>query len=287
SPSHGIEHVWIDLTHLPDYVHDVKLKEISGFFRKFANRNPKKELCPVRPSNHYHMGGIPTDENGRVLDAKQEKTERLFAIGECACASFHGFNRLATNSILELITMGKIVGQEVCKDLMHHQADPQKSLPESTSKEFNAFFEAKGKENIALLKDELRRTMTEKVGVFRTQKSLELAIDKLHELKTRADQVKLSTASLAMNQELVQRWEFENLLTVSLAIAEGALVREESRGGHYREDFPDRRDEFNHHTYMTMDDYGHFVFSERQIDMSIFHSEVEYSHHFGMIERKY
>ena len=88
NPDHGIEHVWIDLRHLSDYVHDVKLREISGFFKKFVNIDPKKELCPVRPSNHYHMGGIPTNEWGEVLDGNLNPVEGLFAVGECAAASF-------------------------------------------------------------------------------------------------------------------------------------------------------------------------------------------------------
>ncbi|MGB9437249.1 MAG: SDR family NAD(P)-dependent oxidoreductase [Desulfobacterales bacterium] len=110
NPDHNILHVWIDLTHLPQSVHDKQIPEVTGFFKKYVNLNPKTELCPVRPSNHYHMGGIPTDEFGQVQTACGQIVAGLYAVGECAAASFHGFNRLGTNSILELITMGKFAG---------------------------------------------------------------------------------------------------------------------------------------------------------------------------------
>jgi succinate dehydrogenase / fumarate reductase flavoprotein subunit len=113
NPDHNVEHIWIDLRHLPDAVHDQQIPEVSGFFKKYLNIDPKKELCPVHPSNHYHMGGIPTSEYGEVQDISGQSIPGLYAVGECAAASFHGFNRLGTNSLLELITMGKFVGDTI------------------------------------------------------------------------------------------------------------------------------------------------------------------------------
>ena len=113
NPDHQIEHVWIDLRHLSEYVHEVKLKEVASFFKTYANLDSRTQLCPVRPSNHYHMGGIPTNADGAVQRSTGEIVPGLFAIGECACASFHGFNRLGTNSLVELLVMGKVAGESI------------------------------------------------------------------------------------------------------------------------------------------------------------------------------
>ncbi|MBU2646777.1 FAD-binding protein, partial [bacterium] len=113
NPDHQIEHIWIDLRHLSEYVHEVQIPEVSGFFKRYLNLDPKVDLCPVRPSAHYTMGGIPTNVQGEVEKSPGQTIDGLYAVGECACASFHGFNRLGTNAILELITMGRFVGERV------------------------------------------------------------------------------------------------------------------------------------------------------------------------------
>jgi succinate dehydrogenase / fumarate reductase flavoprotein subunit len=284
---HNIYHVWIDLRHLSDYVHDVQLPEVSSFFKKFVNLNPKEELCPVRPSNHYQMGGIPTNEFGEVQKGNQETIPGLFAVGECAAASFHGFNRLGTNSLLELITMGKCVGERVVNFLGHGEVSAPPSAGEKTFSLFSKFMDARGKDNLGQIREDMRALMTEKVGVFRTEKGLQEAIEALSGLKERVDKTALSTESLTMNPELVLRWELENLLIVSMVIAQGALERRESRGGHFRVDFPERKDEFNYHTLAGMTRFGKVLFGRRPIDMSLYEAKGEHHEKFGMLERKY
>jgi len=287
NPDHSIEHVWIDLRHLSDYVHEVQIPEVSGFFKQFMNLNPRTSLCPVRPSNHYQMGGIPTNAFGEVQKSPGTVIFGLYAAGECGCASFHGFNRLGTNSILELITMGRFVGERV----VQYMGEAAGSLPadagDRTFAQFAGYLENKKEENIEQIREEMRRMMTENVGVFRTEEGLNTAICTLSTCKERARSAALHCRGLQMNQELVQRWELDNLLSVSMLIAQGALRRRESRGGHARIDFPQRRDEFNSHTLAYMTDFGKIRFADRPVDMSIFQAKGENCEKFGIIERKY
>jgi len=287
NPDHKIQHVWIDLRHLSDYVHDVQIPEVSSFFKKFVNLNPKEELCPVRPSNHYQMGGIPTNEFGEVQRGPEEIIPGLFAVGECAASSFHGFNRLGTNSLLELITMGKFVGERVVDYMGDGPVPESAAAGKKTFALFARFMDAQGKDNLGRIREEMRALMTEKVGVFRTEQGLTEAVEALRELKERADGTALSSRSLTMNPDLVQRWELENLLSISMVIAQAALQRRESRGGHFRMDFSERKDEFNHHTLATMTQFGKVGFSQRPIDMSLFEEKGKDYERFGMLERKY
>lgn len=287
NPDHNIEHVWIDLRHLSDYVHEVQIPEVSGFFKQFMNLNPRTHLCPVRPSNHYQMGGIPTNSFGEVQKSPDTIIFGLYAAGECGCASFHGFNRLGTNSILELITMGRFVGERV----LQYMEERAESLPadagDRTFSQFAEYLENKNEENIEQIREEMRRMMTENVGVFRTEEGLNTAIRALYAWKERVRSAALRCRGLQMNQELVQRWELDNLLSVSMVIAQGALRRRESRGGHARIDFPLRRDEFNCHTLAYMTDFGKIRFADQRVDMSIYEAKGENFEKFGMIERKY
>ncbi len=154
NPDHNIQHVWIDLRHLPDEVHQKQIPEVSSFFKRYVNLDPQKELCPVRPSNHYHMGGIPTNEFGEVEDHEQTVIDGLFAVGECAASSFHGFNRLGTNSILELITMGKIAADRVigCLNRQKHTTVYPRCRTRFQSR-FKNYFESKGTDNVGLIRN--------------------------------------------------------------------------------------------------------------------------------------
>lgn len=287
NPDHNIEHVWIDLRHLPDYVHDVEIPEVSGFFKKFINLDPKNDLCPVRPSNHYQMGGIPTNENGEVQKNPREMVPGLFAVGECAAASFHGFNRLGTNSLLELITMGKFAGEKVIDTLGEDVLDAPEDAGERSFSLFSRFMEAGGKDNLGKIREEMRNLMTEKVGVFRTEQGMNDAIEGLRELKERADKTALSSQSLIMNQDLIQRWELNNLLDNAMVITKGALNRKESRGGHFRDDFPERDDTFHYHTLVYKTGFVDVHLEKRPVDMSLYEAKGEHYERFGVIERKY
>jgi len=233
------------------------------------------------------MGGIPTNEFGEVQNGKLEVIEGLYAVGECAAASFHGFNRLGTNSILELITMGKMVADRVIAHLEQSPGSRPDVRENRFQERFKAYFAAGGKDNIGMIRNALRTTMTEKVSVFRTEAGMGEAIETLRELKDRAERTALSGRSLVMNQELVQRWELDNLLDVAMAICAAALHRKESRGAHFRDDFPDRKNEFNCHTLVTMPEFGKIELGRREVDMSIFQSGGAHHEKFGIIERKY
>ena len=287
SSDHKVEHVWIDLRHLPDAVHEQQIPEVSGFFKKFLNLDPKAELCPVHPSNHYQMGGIPTTAFGEVQDHLKRHVPGLFAIGECAAASFHGFNRLGTNSLLELITMGKFVGNRVLAYLKHLPEVSMAALDFISFNRFSRYLEARGKNKIGQIRTAMKGLMTENVGVFRTEEGLSKTIDALRDLKDRADQTTLACKSLRMNQELLQRWELDNLLTVSMAISQAALNRRESRGAHFRDDFPERDNAFNHHTLVTMGSFETVEIKTREIDMSIFRAKDPHFEKFDFIERAY
>jgi len=287
NPDHLVEHVWIDLRHLSDSVHTQQIPEVSGFFKKYLNLNPKKALCPVHPSNHYHMGGIPTNEFGEVQNTSAETIAGLYAVGECAAASFHGFNRLGTNSILELITMGRFAGERV---LAYLKDIPDRLPPaenELSFQRFSHYLEAGAKDSIGQIRDTLRTLMTENMSIFRNKEGMQAVINKLSELKERTDKTALSSKSLSMNQELVQHWELDNLLAVSMIMTRAALNRKESRGAHFREDFPERNDAFNYHTLISMTQFGEMKLVRREVDMSIFMQGGEHVNKFGLIERKY
>ncbi|MCF8110031.1 MAG: FAD-binding protein [Desulfobacteraceae bacterium] len=286
-PDHNIEHVWIDLRHLSKEVHEKQIPEVNSFFMHYLNLDPRTELCPVRPSNHYHMGGIPTNEFGEVEDGGRQVIEGLYAVGECAAASFHGFNRLATNSLLELITMGKFVGDRIAERIDAEPNSVKNINGEVYKKKFEDYFEARGENNTGRIRNSLRSTMTQKVGVFRSEKDISEAIETILDLKAQAEQAALNGQSLVMNQELMSRWELDNLLTISIAISEAAMHRKESRGAHFRDDYPNRSEEFNYHTILSMPQFGQIEIGWREVDMSIFRGgEVNYEK-FDIIERKY
>jgi len=284
---HQIEHVWIDLRHLSAYVHEVKLKEVASFFKTYTNLDSRTQLCPVRPSNHYHMGGIPTNEHGEVQDASNRVVPGLFAIGECACASLHGFNRLGTNSLLELLVMGRSTGERVLSYLREKQVPTPKGAGEATLDLFANYLEAHGSENVGMIRQEMRELMTRNVGVFRTENGMQEAIASLIALKQRITEAAIFTKDMRMNQELLERWELDNLLDNAMTIAQGALMRKESRGAHFREDYPERSGEFQYHTLVSMTEFGRVSFGKRPIDMSIHESKGEHYEQFRIMPRKY
>jgi succinate dehydrogenase / fumarate reductase flavoprotein subunit len=286
---HKAHHVWLDLRHLPKEVHEKKIQEVSSFFKRFVGVDPEKDLCPVTPTAHYQMGGIPTNEFGEVQKDPQTIVPGLFACGEVAAASLHGLNRLGTNSLLELITMGRVIGDKVVE---HLKDAPELEGPPSDAghivfDQFSTYLASQGTESFAKIRDTLQNLMMEKVGIFRTEKHLLEAIEKLKELREKAQRIPIGTTSLKANQNLWQIWELNNLITVSMVIAHGALARKESRGAHFREDYPERSAEFDYHTFVYMPEFDKITFGKRPIDMSIFEAKGEHFELFDYIERKY
>ncbi len=288
-PDYKLPFVWLDLRHLPEYIHSQKLPEVESLMRKFLHVEPRTDLCPVAPVAHYQMGGIATDEFGRVQDQQLSPVAGLFACGEVAAASLHGFNRLGTNSLVELITMGQVVGQSVLTYLK--DADDCDQMPKDAGNivfaQFSDYLNAKGSGSYGAIRNKLRSVMMEKVGIFRTENTLTQALETLKELNEEAHKLRAPGTSLAMNQRLMEIWELNHLIGISAIIAKGALLRKESRGAHFREDYPERRDEFNHHSLVTMPEFDNIIIGKRPIDMSIFEAGEENYEYFDFIERKY
>jgi succinate dehydrogenase / fumarate reductase flavoprotein subunit len=185
--------------------------------------------------------------------------------------------------------MGKVTGRQVVEYLKDAK-DPEELPPNAgniTFGQFSTYLKAQGNENYADVRDTLRQTMMDKVGIFRSEKPLLEAIDMLKELRERAMHIPMSLTSLQANQDLWQIWELNNLITVSIIIAQGALARKESRGAHFREDYPVRSNEFNYHTLVYMQEFNKISFGKRPIDMSLFKAKGERYEMFDYIERKY
>jgi succinate dehydrogenase / fumarate reductase flavoprotein subunit len=183
--------------------------------------------------------------------------------------------------------MGQFAGEKAIECLGGDLNELSEETGEMTFSLFSRFIDGTGKENIGQIRQEMQTLMTEKVGIFRKEDGLIEAIEALKELKERSENIAISNKSLTMNQEIIQRWELENLLAVSMICAQGALNRRESRGGHFREDFPERKDEFNYHTLASMTAFGNVTLGERPIDMSMYEAKDENFEKFGVIERKY
>jgi succinate dehydrogenase / fumarate reductase flavoprotein subunit len=185
--------------------------------------------------------------------------------------------------------MGKVVGEKVAQEL--NEIESPGEVPHDAGShvfaQFDHYVQSQGKEQYAPIRDALRQVMMEKVGVFRHEKGLTEAVETLKELKARAGKMALSSQSLLMNQELVQFWELDHLLDISLVIAQSGLARRESRGAHFREDYPERNPDFHYHTLAYMPQFGKVTLDKRPIDMSIYEARGEHYEKFGMIERKY
>ncbi len=222
-----------------------KLPDIIDFNRVYLGIDPMTQMMPIQPTAHYTMGGVPTNKYGEVvIDDKNTVYPGLYAAGECACVSVHGANRLGTNSLLDLVVFGKHAGLRAAE--YAKQADLQQ-LPGDPTAEARAQFDrlrnGSGKENIFDINKEMKKVMFDDVGIYRNEKGMKSAIEKLSELKERYRHVRITDTGKIFNTELLNAWELGNMLDVADVIAECALNRTESRGGHSREDFQKRDDQ--------------------------------------------
>lgn len=224
---------------------ETKLAETVDQSRTYAGIDPTREPMPIQPTAHYAMGGIPTNNDGcGIADAHNTIIPGLYAAGECACVSVHGANRLGTNSLVDLVVFGRRAGKhavEFCK-----QADFV-PLPADAGKEAEAEIErirkANGKTRPAVLRQKMQQTMMDYVGVFRTEKDMRQAIETIREMKEayRKD-LTIDDRGSRFNTDLLEAWELGCQLDIAEVTAVSALARQESRGGHSREDFPKRDD---------------------------------------------
>lgn len=237
------DYVLLDLTHLPPEVIDAKLPDITEFARTYLGVEPYTEPVPVFPTAHYAMGGIPTNVKGEVLSDNTKVVPGLYAAGECACVSVHGANRLGTNSLLDINVFGKRSGQYAVE---YVKTAKQVLLPENPTAEVEALIKhvrnAKGKEKVAALRKELQDTMDLNAQVYRTEKSLNEALDKIKELRKRYENISIQDQGARFNTDLLEAIELGFLLDLAEVLAYTARERRESRGGHFREDYEERDD---------------------------------------------
>jgi fumarate reductase flavoprotein subunit len=237
------EHLWLDITLLGEAHIKKNLREVYDICHYFMGVDPTKEMVAVRPAQHYTMGGVRTKPSGESPTLKG-----LFAAGEAACWDMHGFNRLGGNSVAETVVAGMIVGEYIA-DFCDDRANDV-SIPTGLVQDFVARERAKldklasggGREDASAIKARMQEIMTAKVGIFRTGKDLQSAVDELQELLVRSHSIGLRNSSPGANPELVTAYRVQKMLKLALCVAYGALVRTESRGAHFREDFPQRND---------------------------------------------
>jgi len=236
-------HLWLDIRHLGKDHIMLNLREVHTICENFLGIDCVEELIPVRPTQHYSMGGVRTDINGAACGL-----QGLFAAGEAACWDLHGFNRLGGNSLAETIVAGMVVGEQVAQ----YASDQSLDFPFSLVSDAVAVQEdrlnqlrsrSSGTEDVYKLRQGMEDTLLNNVGIFRTGEALEEAVSTLQDLYRRSANIRLSSSGLGPNPELYAALRLPGTLRLALCIAQGAVQRTESRGSHYREDYPQRDDE--------------------------------------------
>jgi fumarate reductase flavoprotein subunit len=235
------EHLWLDITQLGAEHIQRNLREVNEICQHFLGVDPAKDWIPVRPAQHYTMGGVRTDANGHSPTLKG-----LFSAGEAACWDLHGFNRLGGNSVAETVVAGMIVGERIADFCDQEELDiPLGLVREAVARERAALDElinGNGGERATELRVAMQTLMTDKVGIFRHGDKLAQAVDELQQLLRRSRQIGAPYKADGANPELVAAYRTQKMLKVALTVAYGALVRTESRGAHYRQDHPRRDD---------------------------------------------
>ncbi|WP_395725275.1 FAD-binding protein [Nakamurella sp.] len=237
------DYVLLDVTHLGAEVLETKLPDIAEFSRTYLGVEPLDEPVPVFPTCHYVMGGIPTNITGQVLRNNTDVVPGLFAAGECACVSVHGSNRLGTNSLLDINVFGRRAGiaaaeHAAATDFTQVPDDPEAVVIEMVTK----LRESTGKERVAEIRTALQNTMDLNAAVYRTEATLKEALGDVRLLKERYARVSIQDKGQRYNTDLLEAVELGFLLELAEVLVVGALVRQESRGGHAREDYPNRDD---------------------------------------------
>ncbi len=232
---HAGRKVFLDLRHLSPNVLNQKLPGVVELVKNFARLDVQKDLIPVAPSAHYTMGGIPTNLDCEVIDG-------LMAVGETACVSVHGANRLGCNSLLDLIVFGKISGKKATQKIAPKNDKIVSEIASEKIEKIKNLFGQNSSENLSEMKKALQKNNEENLGVFRDENLLKQGLERSKDLFEKLKSYKIRNKSLVWNEELVAYFELENLLLNSLATNFAALNRLESRGAHYRSDFRSRDD---------------------------------------------
>ena len=241
----GKDYVHLDLREIGKEQLTQKLPEISSFIKTYLGIDPSETPIPVAPTCHYMMGGIPTDIEGRVLINEGDAfLPGLFAVGECACVSVHGANRLGCNSLIDLVVFGYRTGVNATNHAKGNYLPPLPQQAESiVSSKVNHLLDSAGNERTSVLREAMQNLMTEKCSVFRNSDGLEQALEGISQLEKRYLNVCLTNKSKTFNYNLQEALELGNMLKTAQVIVFSALQRKESRGAHYRSDYPERNDE--------------------------------------------
>lgn len=235
--------VYLKLDHLGESIIDKRLPGIREIAKTFANVDPVKDPIPVVPTAHYMMGGIPTNLDGQVVLDNNEPVNGLYAVGECACVSVHGANRLGSNSLLDLVVFGKAAGDHMVQAVQQgrtHKALP-KDVGEATFSRMQRLEKPQG-ESVTEVGDAMRQNMQAHCGVFRFPDLLDTGLQQMDAITERAQHIVIKDKSRVFNTARVEALELDNLIAVARATMQTSHARTESRGAHAREDYPERDD---------------------------------------------
>jgi len=242
----GKDYVHLDLTHLGKEKLSEKLWEITSFVRIYLGIDPVHEPIPIQPTCHYIMGGIPTDVNSRILaDEKGSSVPGLYGAGECACVSVHGANRLGCNSLLDLLVFGRRSGLTMKEEVkrVEHSSIRDDSL-KAVEEKIHRLLSHKGHEKMDPIRKRMQAVMVEYGSVFRNEEGLKKGIEEIQSLRDRYQDIEIMNRGKTFNYELMEAIELGHQLDLSEVILFSALRRKESRGAHFREDFPTRADQY-------------------------------------------
>lgn len=276
------DHVYLTITHLDPEVIEKRLPGISETARIFAGVDVTKEPIPVTPTVHYNMGGIPTNRYCEVVNPTDQDPHKvvpgLMAIGEAACVSVHGANRLGTNSLLDLVVFGRaaaIRAKETIDPKASFKPLPETSLDQSLSR-IDRLRNASGSHSTAEIRNHMQKTMQKYCSVFRNTKNMSKGMDEIKKAAASLSDICLTDRSLIWNMDLIEALELENLMGQSVVTFASALNRKESRGAHSHDDYPERDDEnWLKHTIAATNDNQNVTISYRPVVMTMMTDEIE------------
>ena len=276
------DHIMLHLEHIdPETLHK-QLPGITETAKIFCGVDVTRAPIPVLPTVHYNMGGIPTNYHGEVLSPTAQDPDRtapgLMAIGEAACVSVHGANRLGTNSLLDIVVFGRAAAQRASETMKPGESLPP--LPESATQKildrFNRIRHSKGDVSTAELRLDMQKAMQRHAAVFRNTEVLDEGVRKLGDIAMDMQNVRLQDTSLIWNTDLVETLELDNLLGQALVTIRSANERQESRGAHAHEDYPERDDKnWMKHTVMWLDEKNKSKLGYRDVKLSTLTNEVQ------------
>lgn len=276
------DHIYLHLDHLDADVIHKKLPGIAESARIFAGVDVTKQPIPVLPTVHYNMGGIPTNYHGEVVTVKGKDkdvvVQGLMAIGEAACVSVHGANRLGSNSLLDLVVFGRAAALRAKETVKPNQ--PHKVLPTTAGEESIARLDkirhSKGKKPTSQIRDEMQDIMQQHAAVFREEGTLQEGLEKIEKNYKSYDEIAITDRGMIWNSDLVEALELDNLRSQAVVTLACALNRQESRGAQAREDYPDRDDKNWHkHSIAWISDKGKVKIDYRPVHMNTLSNEVQ------------